>query len=196
MNATDLCYTPATRLAAMIRAKEISPVELTRAVLERIERVNPKVNAFCVVLAEQALTSAREAEGAVMKGGALPPLLGIPFSIKDLAMTKGVKTTGGSHIYADRVPDHDAPFVRRLKAAGGVFLGKTTTPEEFVRIWQSSRSAAIAAKRLGMKRSAASVRASNYRKKGVNLKRFAAGRSLNVDASALNKLVRGIQTEK
>ena len=120
MNATDLCYTPATRLAAMIRAKEISPVELTRAVLERIERVNPKVNAFCVVLAEQALTSAREAEAAVMKGGALPPLLGIPFSIKDLAMTKGVKTTGGSHIYADRVPDHDAPFVRRLKAAGGV----------------------------------------------------------------------------
>jgi aspartyl-tRNA(Asn)/glutamyl-tRNA(Gln) amidotransferase subunit A len=129
MNATDLCYTPATRLAAMIRAKEISPVELTRTVLERIERVNPKVNAFCVVLKDQALTSAREAEAAVMKGGALPPLLGIPFSIKDLAMTKGVRTTGGSFIYADRVPDHDAPFVRRLKAAGGVFLGKTTSPE-------------------------------------------------------------------
>ena len=129
MNATDLCYTPATRLAAMIRAKEISPVELTRTVLERIERVNPKVNAFCVVLAEQALATAREAEAAVMKGGALPPLVGIPFSIKDLAMTKGVKTTGGSFIFADRVPDHDAPFVRRLKAAGGVFIGKTTSPE-------------------------------------------------------------------
>ena len=129
MNATDLCYTPATRLAAMIRAKEISPVELTRTVLERIERLNPKVNAFCVVLKDQALATAREAEAAVMKGGALPPLLGIPFSIKDLAMTKGVRTTGGSHIYADRVPDHDAPFVRRLKAAGGVFLGKTTSPE-------------------------------------------------------------------
>jgi len=129
MNAADLCYTPATRLAAMIRAKEISPVELTRTVLERIERVNPKVNAFCVVLKDQALASAREAEAAVMKGGALPPLLGIPFSIKDLAMTKGVRTTGGSHIYADRVPAHDAPFVRRLKAAGGVFLGKTTSPE-------------------------------------------------------------------
>jgi len=129
MNAADLCYTPATRLAAMIRAKEISPVELTRTVLERIERVNPKVNAFCVVLKDQALTSAREAEAAVMKGGSLPPLLGIPFSIKDLAMTKGVRTTGGSHIYADRVPAHDAPFVRRLKAAGGVFLGKTTSPE-------------------------------------------------------------------
>ena len=129
MNATDLCYTPATRLAEMIRTKALSPVELTRAVLERIERLNPKVNAFCTLLADGAMESARAAEAAVMKGGPLGPLHGIPFSIKDLAFTKGVRTMGGSFIYEHRVPDLDAPYVRRLKEAGGVFLGKTTTPE-------------------------------------------------------------------
>jgi len=129
MNATDLCYTPATRLAEMIRTKALSPVELTRAVLERIERLNPKVNAFCTVLGDAAMESARAAEAAVMKGGPLGPLHGIPFSIKDLAFTKGVRTMGGSFIYEHRVPDLDAPYVRRLKEAGGVFLGKTTTPE-------------------------------------------------------------------
>ena len=67
MNATDLCYTPATRLAEMIRTKALSPVELTRAVLERIERLNPKVNAFCTLLPDQAMESARAAEAAVMK---------------------------------------------------------------------------------------------------------------------------------
>ena len=118
MDATDLCYTPATRLAEMIRAKTLSPVELTRAVLERIERLNPKVNAFCTLLADAAMDSAREAEAAVTKGGALGPLHGIPFSIKDLAFTKGVRTMGGSFIYEHRVPAIDAPYVRRLKAAG------------------------------------------------------------------------------
>ena len=96
MNATDLCYTPATRLAEMIRTKALSPVELTRAVLERIERLNPKVNAFCTVLGDAAMESARAAEAAVMKGGPLGPLHGIPFSIKDLAFTKGVRTMTAS----------------------------------------------------------------------------------------------------
>jgi aspartyl-tRNA(Asn)/glutamyl-tRNA(Gln) amidotransferase subunit A len=129
MNATDLCFTPATELATMIRARRLSPVEVTRAVLERIERVNPKLNAFCTLTADTAMERAREAEAAVMRGGALGPLHGIPFSIKDLAFTKGVRTMSGSHIFATRVPDVDAPFVRRLKAAGGVMLGKTTSPE-------------------------------------------------------------------
>jgi aspartyl-tRNA(Asn)/glutamyl-tRNA(Gln) amidotransferase subunit A len=129
MNATELCYTPATELATRIRAKHLSPVELTRAVLGRIERVNPALNAFCTLVAEAALERAREAEAALMRGDALGPLHGIPFSIKDLAFTRGVRTMAGSHIFATRVPDADAPFVRRLKAAGGVMLGKTASPE-------------------------------------------------------------------
>jgi len=129
MNATDLCYTPATQLARLIRAKQLSPVELTRAVLERIERLNPVVNAFCTLTADAALQAARAAEQAVMQGGQTGPLHGIPFSIKDLHFTRGVKTMSGSFIFAERVPEVDAPFVRRLHAAGGILVGKTTTPE-------------------------------------------------------------------
>jgi aspartyl-tRNA(Asn)/glutamyl-tRNA(Gln) amidotransferase subunit A len=129
MNATDLCFTPATRLAEMIRTKAVSPVEVTRAVLERVARLNPTLNAFCTLLADQAMDQARAAEEAVMQGRRLGPLHGVPYSIKDLAMTKGVRTMGGSYIYEHRVPDRDAPFVARLRAAGGIFLGKTTTPE-------------------------------------------------------------------
>ena len=129
MTEADLCYTPATKLAALIRAKKLSPVELTRTVLERIERLNPRLNAFCTVTADSAMKGAREAEQAVMKKRKLGPIHGIPFSAKDLSFTAGVKTMGGSHIFADRVPEHDAPFVRRLKEAGGILIGKTTTPE-------------------------------------------------------------------
>ena len=129
MNSTDLCYAPATELARLVRTKALSPVELTRAVLERIERVNPTVNAFCTLTADAALARARDAERAVMKGAALGQLHGVPFSIKDLALTRGVRTMSGSHVFAQRVPDVDPPFVRRLVAAGGIMLGKTTTPE-------------------------------------------------------------------
>ena len=129
MTPTELCFTPATELAALMRSRVLSPVELTRAVLERIERINPAVNAFCTLTADAALAAAREAEEAVMKGRPLGPLHGIPFSIKDLALTKGVRTMSGSFIFADRVPEADAPYVPRLRAAGGISLGKTTTPE-------------------------------------------------------------------
>ena len=129
MSAVDLCYTSATTLAAMIRAKSVSPVELTRAVLERIEQLNPRLNAVCTLTADIALDAARAAEQRVMRGERPGPLDGIPFTIKDLAFTRGVRTMSGSHIFADRVPDVDPPFVRRLKAAGGVMVGKTTTPE-------------------------------------------------------------------
>ena len=127
--SADLCYTPAIELARQIRAKALSPVELTRAVLERIERLNPTVNAYCTVTAEAALETAREAERAVMRGERLGALHGIPYSIKDLSLTEGVATKFGSHVFAQRLGEVDAPFVRRLKAAGGVMLGKTTTPE-------------------------------------------------------------------
>jgi aspartyl-tRNA(Asn)/glutamyl-tRNA(Gln) amidotransferase subunit A len=129
MSADDLAYTPATELAALIRAKKLSPVELTRAVLERVERLNPTLNAFCTVTADAAMTAARAAEQAVLKGGPLGPLHGLPFSIKDLALTKGVATKFGSHIFAHRIGETDAPYVRRLHEAGGIMIGKTTSPE-------------------------------------------------------------------
>jgi aspartyl-tRNA(Asn)/glutamyl-tRNA(Gln) amidotransferase subunit A len=129
MSAADLAFTPATELGGLIRAKKLSPVELTRATLERIERLNPALNAFCTVTADAALAAAREAEQAVMRGAPLGPLHGLPVSIKDLALTKGVRTMGGSHIFEHRVPDVDAPFVRRLREAGAICVGKTTSPE-------------------------------------------------------------------
>ena len=129
MSEADLRYAPAAQLAALIRAKKLSPVELTRATLERIERLDPALNAFCTVTADAALAAAREAEQAVMRGAPLGPLHGLPVSIKDLALTKGVRTMGGSYIFEHRVPDVDAPFVRRLREAGAVCVGKTTSPE-------------------------------------------------------------------
>jgi len=132
MNAADLCYLPATEMAKRIRAKKVSPVEVTRALLERIEALNPKVNCYCVVLADQALAQAKKAERALMKkksGAGLGPLHGVPFSVKDLLLTKGVRTMRGSKIYERFVPEENHPAVDRLLAAGGIMLGKTTTPE-------------------------------------------------------------------
>ena len=129
MTSTELGFTPAIELARLIRTKALSPVELTRAVLERIERVNPAVNAFCTVTPDIALAQARDAERAVSSGAPLGPLHGIPYSIKDLNYTKGVRTMGGSFIFEHRVPDADAAFIPRLSKAGGIFLGKTTSPE-------------------------------------------------------------------
>jgi aspartyl-tRNA(Asn)/glutamyl-tRNA(Gln) amidotransferase subunit A len=129
MNATDLAYTPATELISRIRSKALSPVEVTRAVLERIEQVNPAINAFCTVTADAAMAAARAAEAAVTKGERLGPLHGIPVSIKDLALVKGVPCRFGSYIFEQRVGDVDAPFVRRLREAGAILTGKTTTPE-------------------------------------------------------------------
>lgn len=129
MTSTDLCHIPATELARLIRTKAVSPVEVTRAVLARIERVNPTINAYCTIMAETALDAAREAENTVMRRAPLGPLHGVPFSIKDLHFTRGVRTMFGSFIFEHRVPDDDAPFVRRLKGAGGIMVGKTTSPE-------------------------------------------------------------------
>src|SRR2546427_271562 len=129
MTASDRSFMPATELAGLFRTKKLSPVDLTCAFLDRIGRINPIVNAFCAVTADAAVAAAREAEQAVMKGPVRGPLHGIPFSIKDLLYTKGVRTMSGSCIFEQRVVDVDPPVVRRLLQAGGVMLGKTTTPE-------------------------------------------------------------------
>ncbi|MCH8207155.1 MAG: amidase [Chloroflexi bacterium] len=127
--STELAFTPAYRLRELIAQKQLSPVELAEGCLERIETLNPRLNAFLTVTADEALQAAREAEEGVMSGDELGPLHGIPTSIKDLEDTKGIRTTRGSLAYKDWVPDQDALVVERTKAAGGVILGKTNTPE-------------------------------------------------------------------
>jgi aspartyl-tRNA(Asn)/glutamyl-tRNA(Gln) amidotransferase subunit A len=129
MASDELCWMPAAEMAAAIRKKKLSPVEVMRAVLGRIERLNPTLNAFVTLTAEQAMKDARAAERALGKRGArVGPLHGVPFSTKDLVITKGIRTTFGTRFYADNVPAEDAPMVERLKAAGAIQLGKTNTP--------------------------------------------------------------------
>ena len=125
----DLHWQPATTLARLIRQKKVSPVEVLAAILDRIDKLNPRLNAFVTLTIDQARREARAAERALSKRSAkLGPLHGVPFSVKDLVITKGVRTTFGTPIYRDNVPTEDAPIVARLKAAGGIMLGKTNTP--------------------------------------------------------------------
>ncbi len=128
MDSTDVCYLPAVELREHYRARSLSPVEVTEAVLTRIERLEPQLNAFVTVTPELALTQARAAEQAYARGDAAP-LAGVPTSIKDLTMTKGIRSTRGSLLHKDLVPDFDPPVVERLYAAGIAMLGKTNTPE-------------------------------------------------------------------
>ena len=129
MSDEELCFTPAGELAALIKRGAVSPVEVMRAVLERIDTVQPRLNPFITVCDEQALDAARAAEAAVAADRPLGPLHGVPFSVKDLIDTAGVATTFGSRIHADNVPDTDGVVVARLKQAGAILIGKTTTPE-------------------------------------------------------------------
>jgi aspartyl-tRNA(Asn)/glutamyl-tRNA(Gln) amidotransferase subunit A len=129
MHTDDLAFVPATELAAAIRARKVSPVEVVEAVLARIDLLNPRLNAYCTVTADAARREARAAEAAVMRGDPLGPLHGVPVSVKDLVITRGVRTTFGSRIYSENIPGEDAPSVVRLKAAGAILVGKTTTPE-------------------------------------------------------------------
>jgi len=121
--------TDALTLARQIRTKQVSPVAVVDAVLERIAALQPTVNAFITVTADEARDAARRAEAAVMAGDRLGPFHGVPFSVKDLLFTKGVRATMGSRIFADQVPAEDAVPVRRLREAGAILVGKTTTPE-------------------------------------------------------------------
>lgn len=112
-----------------IRARKISPVELTRASLDRVQKLNAKLNAFITIMAEQALVAARELEAEQQAGKWRGPLHGIPIGLKDLYDTSGVKTTCASAVFADRIPTEDAEVVRRLKIAGAVILGKQNMHE-------------------------------------------------------------------
>ena len=129
MDNAELAHAPTYRLAELIAAKEVSPVEATQVYLDRIEAMDSQLNSYLTVTAEEALEAARAAEEQVARGGDLGPLHGVPIGIKDLQMTKGIRTTGGSLAYKDRVPDADSAVVERVLASGAIILGKTNTPE-------------------------------------------------------------------
>ena len=125
----DLCYLPATEIAARIRVGELTATRVIENSLARIGAINPKLNCFCFVYPEEAMALASELDREAKAGKFRGPLHGVPFAIKDLTPTKGKRTTLGSYAYEHWVPDYDAPIVEALKAAGGIMVGKTTTPE-------------------------------------------------------------------
>jgi Asp-tRNA(Asn)/Glu-tRNA(Gln) amidotransferase A subunit family amidase len=129
MSQPELHWRSALELAGLIRAKEVSPLDVTEAMLARIEALNPRLNAYCLVTDDIARAAAQEAAIAVMKGEPLGPLHGVPISIKDVLFTRGVRTTGGSRLFAETIPTEDAIAVARVRAGGLVILGKTNTSE-------------------------------------------------------------------
>ncbi len=128
-SAADLPYLSLTDAASLIKARRLSPVELTQAMLDRIDRLDGRVGAFITVTRDEALRAARAAEQEIARGRYLGPLHGIPFGVKDTHYTKGVRTTANTPVLLDFVPEYDATVVARLKAAGGVLVGKLKLPE-------------------------------------------------------------------
>ena len=124
-----LAFLTVQSASALVRAKKISPVELTQACLSRIERLNPQLNAFITVTADSALAEARQAEAEIQQDRWRGALHGIPIALKDLVDTAGVRTTAGSGLFKDRIPTEDAEIVRRLRAAGAVLVGKLNMHE-------------------------------------------------------------------
>ena len=129
MNGAEIAWLSALELRGLYRSRALSPVEVAEATLARIEATDPALSAFVTVTAERALAEASRAERAYAIGHAERPLEGIPVSLKDLTPTRGVRTTRGSLLYEDWVPDFDAPVAERVRDAGAVLIGKTNTPE-------------------------------------------------------------------
>lgn len=128
MSTSELCFTPATELAAAIRSKKVSPVEILEAVLSRLEALNPQLNAFLAIDAEGARAAAKQAEAAVLRGDTLGLLHGLPVSIKDLEPSAGLRCTYGSKFFEHNIAEIDGAVTTRVKAAGGIVIGKTNTP--------------------------------------------------------------------
>ena len=129
MNKEDICFMSAFEMREKIKTQEVSSVEITETIIERIEKINPLLNAYCTPTFELARETAAKADEAVKKSEKLGLLHGIPTSIKDLMQTKGIRTTFGSKLYEDFIPEQDDIAVQRLMASGCVILGKTNTPE-------------------------------------------------------------------
>ncbi len=125
---TDICFTPAKKLAQLIRGRKLSAAEVMQAFIAQIERVNPKVNAIVTFLPELALSKAKKFDKN-FKANKAKPLAGLPIAYKDNVPTRGIRTTSGSPIYQDHVPKQDHVIVERLSAAGAITIGKTNLPE-------------------------------------------------------------------
>jgi aspartyl-tRNA(Asn)/glutamyl-tRNA(Gln) amidotransferase subunit A len=128
-SGNEICRMDAVTLAQNIRTKRLSPTEVTEAVLERMDKLNPVIGAFCTPTPDVARAQAKQVEADIMAGKPVGPLAGVPLGIKDLVFTKGIRTTSGSIIYKDFIPEEDDVVVERLKAAGAIILGKTNVPE-------------------------------------------------------------------
>ena len=129
MPDTDLLNLTIADVAEKIRTREVSPVEVIEAALEKAERLQPTLNSFITILHQQARDQAREQEAALARGQYRGPLQGIPMGIKDNLATAGIRTTLGSKVLAEHVPDEDAEVVRRCKEAGAIILGKENLEE-------------------------------------------------------------------
>lgn len=129
MDSSELAFAPAYELRKLLDSREVSSVELTEMFLRRIEELNPVLNAYLTVSSEEAMESAKRADKRIGRGKKVPPLLGIPVSIKDLELTKGIRSTMGSLAYRDYVPEIDSLTSERVRKSGAVILGKTNTPE-------------------------------------------------------------------
>jgi Asp-tRNA(Asn)/Glu-tRNA(Gln) amidotransferase A subunit family amidase len=123
VSGSDLCAQSLSAIGRRIAQREVSPVEVTEATLQRIEQLEPQLNAFITVMADSALADARQAEQEIARGEYRGPLHGVPLSLKDLFSTKGVRTTAASRVFADVVPDRDATIVTRLRHAGAIIIG-------------------------------------------------------------------------
>jgi amidase len=126
---SDICAFSAVELARMIRARQLSSRDVVGAYLAQIELINPRVNAIVTLVADRAMARAAAADEALARGDAVGPLHGLPIAHKDLQLTRGIRTTFGSPIYKDFVPDEDSLLVERVRAAGAIAIGKTNTPE-------------------------------------------------------------------
>ena len=129
MPHTTLAFSSIGDIAPRIASGDLSPVDVIEAVLARVERHDGQLNAYITVMADSARHAANAAESAIKAGTYLGPLHGVPIAVKDLYATRGVRTTGGSPLFADWVPDYDATVVERLKRAGAVIVGKTNLHE-------------------------------------------------------------------
>ena len=129
MNKEEICFMSATEMLEKINTQELTSQEITETIIERIEKINPIINAYCTTTFDLAREMAKIADERVKKDESIPALNGIPTSIKDLVPVKGVRTTYGSKIFEHNIPEEDAVVVKRLKSAGCVILGKTNTPE-------------------------------------------------------------------
>ena len=129
MTDTEICFLPAVKIAKLIKNKQLSCRELMEIQLQQIEKVNSKVNAVVTLLGEKGIKDAEESDNMLASGKPIGPLHGIPVTHKDLFLTKGIRTTFGSPLFSDFVPNENSLIIERMQAAGAITIGKNNTPE-------------------------------------------------------------------